>query len=302
MSKPVEQLERLQRASRIVVSISGGKDSIAMLLSLLELVQAGYLSLHQIIAHHQIVLEDWPGTVEYCEDVCNRLDIPFFSTQARYSGYECQECHNRYLVSCTSSVAPWCRVCSSRQATYLRQVESVLDLVEWRQAWPSLAVRFCTSYFKRDNFNAWARANAQLLGDSPVICMGERALESRGRAKLPEWRGRTGLKQGWMDEYRPILSWRRIEVFRKMRQFDVVPHYCYEAQGMTSHDMYEVNQEGGPRLSCVMCFLKSADQLRAGYYIQEGRAVMERALEIESATGHTIKHGESLAQLLEVQG
>ncbi|EFH82167.1 hypothetical protein [Ktedonobacter racemifer] len=264
-------------------------------------MQEGIISRDQLIAHHQIVLEDWPGTVEYCEDICGLLGVPLFSTQARYSGYVCQECQNHYLVSCTSSASPWCRQCGSHKAAYLRQVESVLDLVEWRRAWPSLAVRFCTSYFKRDNFNSWARANAEMLGDSPVVCMGERALKSRGRAKLPVWRGRSGLKQGWMDEYRPILTWKRIEVFRKMRQYDVKPHYCYEAQGMTQYQMYEVDKEGGPRMSCVMCFLKSPGQLRASYYVQEGRAVIERALEVEAATGHTIQHGYSLAQILEVQ-
>lgn len=192
----------------------------------------------------------------------------------------------------------YCRACGSHDATLLRTVESVLDLVEWRQAWPSLAVRFCTSYFKRDNFNAWARANAHLLGAAPVICLGERARESRGRAKLPVWRDRSGLKDGWMREWRPVLSWRRIEVFRKMRQHGIEPHYCYEAQGMTLHDMYEVDQEGGPRLSCVMCFLKSPEQLRASYYVAEGRAVIERGISVEQATGHTIKHGQSLESMV----
>ncbi|EFH86433.1 phosphoadenosine phosphosulfate reductase family protein [Ktedonobacter racemifer] len=286
-------LPDLHQATRVVVSVSGGKDSIAMLLEVLETVP------HElVIAHHQIVLEDWPGTVEYCGTVCRRLGVPLYCTQASYSGYECLECHHRYLVSCATLSIPWCRACGSRQAKYLRQVESVLDLVEWRQAWPSLSVRFCTSYFKRDNFNSWARANAHMLGDHPVICLGERALESRGRAKLPMWRERSGLKQGWMHEWRPVLSWRRIEVFQKMQAYQVEPHYCYDLQGMTEQDMYETDIEGGPRMSCVMCFLKSPEQLRTGYYTQEGRAVMERALAIEAKTGHTIQHGHALAEML----
>ncbi|GHO50945.1 phosphoadenosine phosphosulfate reductase family protein [Ktedonospora formicarum] len=288
-----EYVVGLRQATRVIVSTSGGKDSVAMLLEVLETIPR-----ELVIAHHQIVLEDWPGTVEYCKATCQRLGVPLYCTQATYSGYECLHCHHCYLISCASLTIPWCRKCGSYRARYLRQVENVLDLVEWRQAWPPLSVRFCTSYFKRDNFNAWARANAQLLGEHPVICLGERALESRNRAKLPVWRGRSGLKKGWMHEWRPVLSRRRIEVFQKMRAYGIEPHYCYELQGMTEQDMYETDIEGGARMSCVMCFLKSPGQLRTGYYTQEGRAVMERVLAVEAKTGHTIQHGLALAEIL----
>ena len=53
-------LSDLHQATRVIVSVSGGKDSIAMLLQVLETVPC-----ELVIAHHQIVLEDWPGTVEY---------------------------------------------------------------------------------------------------------------------------------------------------------------------------------------------------------------------------------------------
>ncbi|GHO78402.1 hypothetical protein KSD_61730 [Ktedonobacter sp. SOSP1-85] len=122
-----EYLAGQRQLTRVVVSVSGGKDSIAMLLQVLEIVPHDL-----VIAHHQIVLEDWPGTVGYCETVCRRLGVPLYCTQASYSGYECLECHHRYLISCATLSIPWCRACGSRQAKYLRQVESVLDLVEWR--------------------------------------------------------------------------------------------------------------------------------------------------------------------------
>ncbi|GHO44090.1 hypothetical protein [Ktedonospora formicarum] len=48
----------------------------------------------------------------------------------------------------------------------------------------------------------------------------------------------------------------------------------------------------------MMCFLKSPEQLRTGYYTQEGRVVMERALAVEAKTGHTIQHGLALAEML----
>lgn len=175
-------------------------------------------------------------------------------------------------------------------------VDSVLDLVLWREMWPSLEVRFCTSYFKRDIFNRWARASRELLRAHPVIALGERWRESKGRAKLPVLRERS--KLAWMLEWRPILDYRCMDVFRKMRAYGIEPHYCYKAQGMTGEDMYERNVEGGPRMSCVMCFLKSAEQMRASYQIEAAKLVIDRGIEIEREIGHTIKHGQSLESMV----
>ena len=66
-----EYIADQRQATRVIVSVSGGKDSIAMLLQVLETIPRELM-----IAHHQIVLEDWPGTVEYCETVCRRLGVP----------------------------------------------------------------------------------------------------------------------------------------------------------------------------------------------------------------------------------
>jgi 3'-phosphoadenosine 5'-phosphosulfate sulfotransferase (PAPS reductase)/FAD synthetase len=274
--------------STVVVSVSGGKDSIASLLVALETVGPEH-----VLAHHQIILEDWPGTVDYCQEVCDRLHVSLSMTQAIYTGYECCQCGYRYLTSCAQTV---CRKCSCREARLLMQVASVLDLVRWRKRWPSLEVRFCTSYFKRDNFNRWARANRALLGAHPIIALGERWRESRGRAKLPVLRPRSGLE--WMLEWRPVLALRRIEVFRKMRAYGIEPHYCYKAQGMTEEEMYERDVEGGPRMSCVMCFLKSADQLRASAQAESARPIFERSIALEREIGHTLKRDESLEQMI----
>jgi Phosphoadenosine phosphosulfate reductase family len=245
------------------------------------------------MAHHQVILEDWQGTPDYCQSVCDALGVPLFMTQAAYHGYECHQCQKHYL---TSGPQPYCRVCGSREARFLMQVASVLDLVRWREMWPSLDMRFCTSYFKRDVFNRWARANRHLLGAHPVVAMGERWRESRGRARLPVIRPRSNLE--WMLEWRPVVDYHRIDVFRTMRASGIEPHSCYKAQGMTDEDMYERDVEGGPRMSCVMCFLKTDEQMRASYHVESARPIIERGIEIERAIGHTIKHSRSLASMV----
>jgi 3'-phosphoadenosine 5'-phosphosulfate sulfotransferase (PAPS reductase)/FAD synthetase len=275
--------------TKIIVSLSGGKDSAACLLDTLE-----NYDIAQVIAHHQIILEDWPETIEYNQQLCKQLGVPYYQAQASYHGYACCRCQYHYLTSRNVQICPKCQ---GREGRFLRMVKSVLDLVEWREMWPSLSVRFCTSYFKRDNFNMWARENKGLLGKSPVVVLGERWRESRGRAKLPYIRQRSNLE--YMTEWRPILDYRRIDVFRKLQEHGIEPHYCYVAQGMTEHEMYEVDEEGGPRMSCVMCFLKSPEQMKASYQTEQGRDIIERGLEIERRTGHTIQNDRSLESMVQ---
>ncbi len=277
------------RGSKVVVSYSTGKDSLACLLLAIEIYGARH-----VLAHHQRVLEDWPGTVEYGQAVCERLGVPLHISQGRYYGYACAQCGNRYL---TSVERQWCRACGCREGAFVGMVEGVLDLVEWRKKWPSLDVRFCTSYFKRDVFNAWARRHTDLLGASPVLILGERWSESRGRARLPYLRQRSQLTH--ITEYRPILHYRRIEVFRKAETYGIEQHYCYQAQGLTREAMLTEDVEGGPRMSCVMCFLKTGEQMRASYETVQGRPVIERGVRIEQQIGHRITADRALADMIQ---
>lgn len=279
------------QGSRVVVMLSGGKDSVACLLLAQE-----FYSADQIIAHHQIIPEDWPGTVEYNQALCNKLHIPLYMAQANYSGYQCANCQAYYL---TSGNEPYHRKCGGREGRYIMPVTSLLDLVTWREKWPSLDVRFCTSYLKRDVFNMWARRdqNRELLGPAPVVIMGERWLESKTRAKLPYLRPRA--KMEYITEYRPILHYRRRAVFRTARDHGIDPHYCYKAQGMSEYQMYEEDREGGPRMSCVICFLKPEEQLRASYATEQGRPIVERGIQVERAIRHTLHHERSLESMVQ---
>ena len=62
--------------------------------------------------------------------------------------------------------------------------------------------------------------------------------------------------------------------------------------------MYEVDEEGGPRCSCVNCYLKRPTDLVASYRTREGRARMERTIEVEEEIGFTLVQGQSLRTLM----
>jgi len=101
-----------------------------------------------------------------------------------------------------------------------------------------------------------------------------------------------------MLEWRPILDYRRIDAFRASRAYGIEPHYCYKAQGMTDDDLYEVDLEGGPRMSCVMCFYKPAHELQASARVEVAQPIFARAVTVERTIGHTLKVGQSLESMM----
>jgi hypothetical protein len=97
------------------------------------------------------------------------------------------------------------------------------------------------------------------LGPRPLLVIGERWLESDDRARIPELRYRAGLEAGWMLEWHPILHYRRIDSFCKLREYSIEPHYCYRvqwrellreehalwlAQGIVPHASYQGQWDG----------------------------------------------------------
>ncbi|MBA2681126.1 MAG: phosphoadenosine phosphosulfate reductase [Ktedonobacteraceae bacterium] len=294
------------------------------------------------IAHYQLVEEEWPGTLEYGQQVCAYLGVPLYVSQGKYYGYRCLDCGRTYLSAHPQKAM--CRLpkgCGSHNKQFLRMVESVHDIIEWREKWVSKQVRACTRYFKTEVFNSWARNNKLLLGNSPLLVLGERWLESEERTKIPELRYRRGLQSGWMMEWHPILGYRRIDSFRKLRENGIEPHYCYRVQWrellreeheiwrlqdavphcsyegqwnglreveylsdailnpMIDEILFEVDEEGGPRCSCVSCFFKPAKQLRASYRTEEGRPVIVEAMHIEEHIGFTMKQGHTIRDMVE---
>lgn len=323
--------------SRVIVSTSFGKDSIAALIEALETYGSDLVA-----AHYQVVEEEWPGTLAYGQRVCDYLGVPLYTAQGHYYGYRCLDCGRTYLSAHPEKAM--CRPpqgCGSRNNEFLRMVESVHDLIEWRNRWVSPTIRACTKYFKVEVFNSWARSNKPLLGVCPLLVLGERWLESDDRTRIPELRYRAGLESGWMLEWHPILHYRRVDSFRKLREYGIEPHYCYRVQwrellreehvlwrvqGIVPHSsyegqwdglqevaylsdavldpmidqlFYEAIEEGGPRDSCVSCFFKPAKQLRASYHTPQGRAVIEDAMRIEEQISFTMKQGCTLRSMVE---
>jgi 3'-phosphoadenosine 5'-phosphosulfate sulfotransferase (PAPS reductase)/FAD synthetase len=278
--------------------MSGGKDSTAAALVAKRIY--GELGI-PIQAHHQIVEEDWAGTIEHCQRVCDMLDIPLVCEQAHYWGYACRYagCQHRWLSTKPKIKCPKCK--REDAGEVITEVDNLRGLILWRKRWPDYGRnRYCTAYLKREVFDKFARRNRDTWGDFPIAVMGERWLESTNRSKIPYLEERRGVSAMW--DWHPILYLRRIDAFRMVRDNGLPLHECYHLQGMTDHEMFEVDAEGRGRMSCVCCIFKKAEAVAYNLQLDgqvHNHQIASDLVAIEAQTGHYFQEGLSIEAILE---
>jgi 3'-phosphoadenosine 5'-phosphosulfate sulfotransferase (PAPS reductase)/FAD synthetase len=125
------------------------------------------------------------------------------------------------------------------------------------------------------------------LGEDAIIALGERAGESPRRAKKQElWpRPKCQRRAYQVWNWLPVHEWSRRDIFRRIRDWGLAPHPAYRAQGMTDHEMYDIDEEGGPRTGCRFCFYASQSDICHQIERDANRALWQRMLHVERVTG-----------------
>lgn len=138
------------------------------------------------------------------------------------------------------------------QLLFAKSKKTFFEMVEHRGMFPSPSYRQCTSDLKR---NPIEREVRQFLKANPIFngvvvnCMGMRAEESTGRAKLETLKlNAKNSKAGreWYD-WLPIHNWLVGDVFTKISDAGQEPHWVYAA--------------GMSRLSCCFCIMANQSDL-----------------------------------------
>jgi DNA sulfur modification protein DndC len=151
------------------------------------------------------------------------------------------------------------------------------QMVDRRQMFPSPKNRQCTSDLKRTPIEREVRrylARHPEFGGLVVNCMGMRAQESSGRAKLATLkRSAKNSKAGreWL-EWLPIHELTEADVFAVIQAAGQEPHWAYRA-GMT-------------RLSCCFCIMASQGDLRTAARLNP--ALYSRMVAKEKEIGHSL--------------
>jgi 3'-phosphoadenosine 5'-phosphosulfate sulfotransferase (PAPS reductase)/FAD synthetase len=190
-----DQIDSLIAAGALFVgNHSGGKDSQAMLVRLLERVPAAQM----IVVHASLGEMEWPGAMELARDQAAAAGLPFIVAHAT--------------------------------KTLLEMVERRFESRPEVPSWPSASTRQCTSDLKRGPIQREVRRYAKANGYKVIVnCLGLRAQESPGRAKRAPFRlnERDSNSVNTWYEWLPIHDLSSPEVFGIIEQAGQKPHYAY---------------------------------------------------------------------------
>lgn len=226
----------------ILVAFSGGKDSIALVLRLLDLgVNKNRIHLH----HHDVdgqgeKLFDWACTESYCKAFAAAFGLKLFFS-FRKGGI---------------ARAIYRKEEPNQDVYYQREVDgeficipSPAKYINTQLKFPAMSsdmnVRWCSSKVKIDVLRAAIAANPMYSGKILVLT-GERRGESTARSKYDEFElhKTNGLKRtarGW----RMIIDMTEAEVWDLIKRYKVNPHPCYFLNWS--------------RCSCQLCIFSSAN-------------------------------------------
>lgn len=232
---------------RYIVAFSGGKDSLACLLHLLE----RGVPRNKIELHHHLVdgregsdLFDWPITEAYCEAVAKAFGI-CITFSHRIGGLEGEMLRNN---TPTGAV---CIPYGDGSITVGGSGPPGIRL-KFPQVSAQLSVRWCSAAGKIDVFARYMANNPKFRQGKTLVLTGERAQESKGRASYKKFEPhRSDLRNGLdyqrhIDAWRPVHAWAEEEVWDIIRRFRVSAHPAYRL--------------GYGRVSCRNCVFASKDQ------------------------------------------
>jgi len=244
VSKDIGEEFDVHSYDHFLVTFSGGKDSVACLLNLLEL---GVDRSKIFLVHHLVDgregsnLMDWLSTESYCHAFADAFNLPLrFSW--RKGGFEREMNRNDQLTG-NVLFEDW------DDPTIVHELEACgkpNTRGKFPQVSANLSVRWCSAALKIDVFSRVINNSPMFLGKRTLVITGERAEESSARARYSELElHRCNGKKRTVHQWRPIHKWPVEDVWDIMKKYKVRPHYAYYL--------------GWNRLSCRNCIFISSN-------------------------------------------
>lgn len=276
-----DELLPLSEYDVIIVSYSGGKDSLAMLLHLLEMG----VPREKIELWHQHIdgapgtesgLMDWPVTGPYVKATSEALGIKL-RWQWKDGGFEGEMLRENaytrgvYFEDGDGELQFLPPSTRGKQATRLLFPQTTSDL----------SVRWCSAYLKIDIARRAIANDPRFKNAKILFVTGERREESAARSKYKEVESHPcNNKKRTVNQWRCVIDWSEEDVWNIIKRWRINPHPAYLL--------------GWGRVSCQACIFGDKDQWASVRNIAPDR--FARIAAYEQQFGKTIKHKESVVQ------
>jgi len=264
-----------------VVAFSGGKDSTACFLHLLNLgIPKDKIELwhHAIDGKEGSTLMDWPVTPDYCRQFAKNFEVKYYESW-KVGGFEGEMLRNNTPTASKKFEDPSGNIieCGGEGPMGTR--------LKFPQISPDLSVRWCSAYLKIDVCTCAINHQKRFEGKRTLVISGERAEESKARAGYNIFEKdnchRDGRIHRIVHHWRPIQLWKEKEVWDIIEKYKVCPHPAYRL--------------GWARLSCMSCIFGSKNQWASVRKIAPDH--FNRIAAYETQFGVTIKRKGTVVDL-----
>lgn len=241
---------------KYLVQFSGGKDSSAVFLYLLE----EGVSLNKIELWHQdidgcgVAFFDWKITRNYCRCFAHAFGVPLY-LQWKEGGFQ------RELLRKNARTAPTC----------FELTDGTVACSGGKRGNPGTRMKFPQALRQPQNpmvqrlpenrrLHGRNRKSKPVQGCRTLVLSGERGEESPQRARYAIWERdpsdlRESLKNARLvDRHRPIRDWPEKKVWAILEKYRIRVHPCYYM--------------GWSRCSCLFCIFGNADQYASAACIE----------------------------------
>lgn len=276
-----DKLADLTDYDKIIVSTSGGKDSEACTLYLLELgiPKEKIVLWHQSVdgAPDDIQFADWPVTEPYVRAFGQALGIQTEFQWRRHGFYGEMMRENSRTNDVQYEHQDNIITLPTRNGKYSTRLKFPAKAVDLRTRW-------CTAYLKIDVMRRVLNNHPDYQEGKFLVITGERREESANRAKyLSIEQHPCSRKRREVTWWRSVIEWSEKEIWDILERHRILPHPAYWL--------------GFSRTSCFGCIFSTADQWATMREVSPEKFMQRVAMEKE--LNHTIDNKLTLIQLAE---
>lgn len=272
---PIEIYAAIQSGAAIAISISGGKDSQALLRAVWEYHQSEKLTNPIFAIHADLGSVEWKQTPAWIEKICRDIGIELVIVRRKYKG---------------------------KPQGLLERWKQRKEAMKGRNEpfWSSSKSRYCTSSMKIEPINQYLRKF-----DNIISVEGIRWEESEARSKKPAWKVRKEIttKKRKAYTWNAIIGWSMEDVWESYGQSEeslkrARAYYIQHNTVPSWWNFHPAYAMGNDRLSCALCVLANKNDRINGVKHNPELAAEISALEKETGFGFWSKK-ETVTQLIQ---